>query len=198
MISQRSSTPTAAAPPQCRRPLLARRTRCRADQAAPARWLPAACPCRRRCRLRSASAKSQQLKTARFVLGGMRERVIRSLTHSQDHKLRPSSPPATRQPLTQNAKSHAPARPPDANDLDRPRPATDRRSAVTPPARSRCVVPYELRNAREPPNLRGHWLISIKEPCATYLADPGGRAGRRAPGYRLARLAWLLWAGAGQ
>jgi hypothetical protein len=62
----------------------------------------------------------------------------------------------------------------------------------------RCVVPYELRNAREPPNLRGHWLISTKEPGATYLADPGGRAGRRAPGYRLARLAWLLWAGAGQ
>jgi len=32
----------------------------------------------------------QQLKTARFVLGGMRERVARSLTHSQDHRPRHS------------------------------------------------------------------------------------------------------------
>ncbi len=40
----------------------------------------------------------QQLKAARFVLGGMRERVIRSLTHSQDHKPRHSSRPAARQP----------------------------------------------------------------------------------------------------
>jgi hypothetical protein len=30
----------------------------------------------------------QQLKTARFVLGGMRERVVRYLTHSQHRKLR--------------------------------------------------------------------------------------------------------------
>src|SRR5262249_20697162 len=28
----------------------------------------------------------QQVKTARFVLGGMRERVVRRLTHSEDHK----------------------------------------------------------------------------------------------------------------
>ena len=35
----------------------------------------------------------QQLKTARFVLGGVRERVILCLTHSQNRKLRYSSPP---------------------------------------------------------------------------------------------------------
>jgi len=35
----------------------------------------------------------QQLKTARFVLGGMRERVVRCLTHSQNRKPRYSSPP---------------------------------------------------------------------------------------------------------
>src|SRR5215472_16359578 len=34
----------------------------------------------------------QQLKTARFVLGGVRERVVRCLTHSQNRKLRHSSP----------------------------------------------------------------------------------------------------------
>ena len=34
----------------------------------------------------------QQLKTARFVLGGMRERVVRCLTHSQNRKLRYRSP----------------------------------------------------------------------------------------------------------
>ena len=49
----------------------------------------------------------QQLKTARLVQSGMRERIVRSLTHSQDHKPRYASPPATRQPLTPNAESHA-------------------------------------------------------------------------------------------
>ena len=34
----------------------------------------------------------QQLKTARFVLGGVRERVVRCLTHSQNRKPRYSSP----------------------------------------------------------------------------------------------------------
>ena len=40
----------------------------------------------------------QQLKTARFVLGGVRERVVRCLTHSQNRKLRYPSP-STRSPL---------------------------------------------------------------------------------------------------
>jgi zinc-finger of transposase IS204/IS1001/IS1096/IS1165 len=44
--------------------------------------------------------------------------------------------------------------------------------------------------------MRGHWLISIKEPGATYLADPGGRAGRRATGWRV--LPGCCGVGAGQ
>ena len=50
----------------------------------------------------------QQLKTARFVLGGMRERVVRSLTHSQDHKLRHSSAARCAPALTQNAHQTCP------------------------------------------------------------------------------------------
>jgi len=41
----------------------------------------------------------QQLKTARFVLGRMRERVIRSLTHSHDHKPRHFPRPAVPRPV---------------------------------------------------------------------------------------------------
>jgi hypothetical protein len=52
----------------------------------------------------------QQLKTARFVLGGVRERVVRSLTHSQDHKPRHSSPTILRSSRHACEASRAPHR----------------------------------------------------------------------------------------
>jgi hypothetical protein len=50
----------------------------------------------------------QQLETARFSVGGMRERVVRRLTHSQDHKPQRCSRAAARQPLTRTLTRRPP------------------------------------------------------------------------------------------
>jgi hypothetical protein len=46
----------------------------------------------------------EQLKTARFVIRRMRERIVRCLTHSQNRKPRDSLPAAP-EPVSQNHRS---------------------------------------------------------------------------------------------
>ncbi len=50
----------------------------------------------------------QQLKTARFIRSGMRERIVRCLTHSQNCKPRCSSPPGRSPDLAPERSSGAP------------------------------------------------------------------------------------------